>query len=380
MKHYYIVLLLIFFSCQLFDKESKSKEINGCMDSTATNYNPDATIDDGSCDFCGDSSSVVMITYDSGVNWVMKCINKNIEWINDISIVDSNNIWLCTEPGLSKQSIILYTGNEGYTWEEQYNNYSNNCYLNYIKFFDENNGIVFSDGKYEQYIPRTLTTTDGGKTWKESTNSEQIGITVDMWRRVSFVDANTGFFFASYPNVHSKLFKTIDGGNSWYDSNYPDYAHALGFYNEEIGIIIDYPGIYRTIDGCNTWQEVALDTIGWGQDVEFNSNDPSQVWIAYPFVYFSSDTGRTWQIQDSGNIGNYIDSDYIRADDIYVGDNIVWALDPLYFNRKDGILYYSIIGTNEWNHLYVPIPEGFNASGVIDGVGDQVIVIPGRLY
>ena len=42
------------------------------------------------------------------------------------------------------------------------------------------------------------------------------------------------------------------------------------------------------------------------------------------------------------------------------------------------IIYYSQIESNEWNYLYVPIPDGFNASGVIDGVGDQIIVIPGE--
>ena len=376
------IIFILIVSCKLFEKEDpKPVEIYGCMDSTATNYNPEATIDDGSCDFCNDSSAVLLITYDGGITWDAKCINIPIERIVDISIVDSNNIWICTEPGRTQESIIIHTDNGGYTWQEQYNNYENNCFLNYIKMFDENNGVVFGDGKKDEEIPNTLTTNDGGKTWNESTFSDRIGITSDIWRRVSFIDVNTGYFFASLPNVHSMLFKTTDSGNSWFDSNFTDYAMALRFYDENIGLIVDYPGIYRTLDGCNTWEEIPLDSNhGWGQDAEFHPNDPSMIWVAYPNVFFSSDTGRTWEIQEAGDISNYIDSDFIRADDLYVGDNTVWALDPFYFNRTDGILYYSYIGSNNWNHLFVPIPEGFHSSGVIDGVGDQIIVIPGRLH
>jgi hypothetical protein len=41
-------------------------DVEGCMDDTACNYNPDATVDDGSCEYCdlgnvnGDGTSDVM--------------------------------------------------------------------------------------------------------------------------------------------------------------------------------------------------------------------------------------------------------------------------------------------------------------------------------
>lgn len=60
-------ILPFLISCQLFENESKPIDIYGCMDSTATNYNPDATIDDGSCSFCQEGSSFLLISKDGGI-------------------------------------------------------------------------------------------------------------------------------------------------------------------------------------------------------------------------------------------------------------------------------------------------------------------------
>ena len=43
--------LFISFSCE---KEDDSDPVHGCMDETAINYNPDAEIEDGSCQFDDD--------------------------------------------------------------------------------------------------------------------------------------------------------------------------------------------------------------------------------------------------------------------------------------------------------------------------------------
>ncbi len=89
-------LAFTFYSCKLCEEDLKQNEIYGCMDSTATNFNPDATIDDGSCDYCKEGSSFILISYDNGTDWEMKCLKQKGGDIIDISVVDSNNIWLCT--------------------------------------------------------------------------------------------------------------------------------------------------------------------------------------------------------------------------------------------------------------------------------------------
>ena len=83
MKRTFLVLLqvLIIFSCE-DDKDSNTKNNNGgngennggngengtvydCTDPDATNYNPDATVDDGSCEYAA-ANVVVGISFSSG--------------------------------------------------------------------------------------------------------------------------------------------------------------------------------------------------------------------------------------------------------------------------------------------------------------------------
>tara|TARA_B110000444_G_scaffold165999_1_gene155134 strand:- start:457 stop:978 length:522 start_codon:yes stop_codon:yes gene_type:complete len=58
----YIIFLI---SSLLLFSVGCEKEISGCMDTNATNYNPAANTDDGSCDFYG-CTDIDAINYDSG--------------------------------------------------------------------------------------------------------------------------------------------------------------------------------------------------------------------------------------------------------------------------------------------------------------------------
>ena len=53
-KYIFIILVLVFFSCQESKKiDSSFEEVHGCMDSKALNFNVFATIDDQNCDYLG---------------------------------------------------------------------------------------------------------------------------------------------------------------------------------------------------------------------------------------------------------------------------------------------------------------------------------------
>ena len=83
-----ILLIINFSSCKLFEKNPKTEEIFGCTDKLAYNYFPDATQDDGSCDYCTGKpgSSFILISSDGGVTWKRRCFNIPVSTITDISI------------------------------------------------------------------------------------------------------------------------------------------------------------------------------------------------------------------------------------------------------------------------------------------------------
>jgi len=70
---YIIPLLLIFFSC--------NQNINGCLNAHACNYNPDANVDDGSCEY-GELTS----------DWSIQIITSMQPWHILATIFDENNI------------------------------------------------------------------------------------------------------------------------------------------------------------------------------------------------------------------------------------------------------------------------------------------------
>ena len=360
-----VIAMIIFVSCKLCEEETKPIEIYGCMDSTATNYNPDATIDDGSCEYAPTISSFVLITVDGGESWDIKYINKTIGDIVDISIIDSNNIWLCTYPNDFVQNAqILHTFDGGRTWEQQYYFDSPTPTIQitfeYIEMLDINNGIALAND-WNNYVPMFLKTIDGGNNWIKTT-TQAIGISGDIWRRVDFVDVNTGYFYEN----PQKLYKTTNSGITWTETNFDGQTHVLKFYNEDIGIFVYWNKIYRTIDGGESWALVDTTERGWGLDIEFDPNDPSKVWMLSGGLFFSSDTGSTWN--------HCFDCTDIGFDAICYSDSSLWVFNARRYLRKVDIndcSNYTEYQLPEYTHGDLILGYDFDVNG-------DVIVIPGR--
>ncbi len=368
----YVCFLIFGFtsSCKLCEEEPKSVEVYGCTDSLATNYNPEATIDDGSCEYCEKGSAAILITTDGGKNWDIRCSQEKVGSISDISIVDSNNIWLCTYPNDNiANAQILCTANGGRTWAQQ-------CFFEsihptfisfeYIEMFDLYNGIALAND-WNNYVPMFLKTTDGGINW-ERTTTEAIGISGDIWRRVDFVDVNIGYFYESLVNPQ-KLYKTTDSGITWTETNFDGQAQVLKFFNEDIGIVLYHNKIYRTTDGSNSWTTIDTPHIGWGIDIEFAPDDPSKVWITKynnsNDFYFSADTGKTWVTCSApgGLLSNNTSS------------ILAWYGSNLYIiNQSDCQKFETVMLPNEHNGIKIGFEDNF------DSADDNVIVIPGHIY
>ena len=371
-----VMAVLLIVSCKLFDKEDpKPIEVYGCMDSTATNYNPEATIDDGSCDYCKEGSSFILLSTDGGVNWDMRCLKDEIGRVTDISMVDSNNIWLCTYANTNVNilnSQILHTFDGGITWEEQYS-YDNSVLgqisFEYIEMFDINNGIALAnDGNNK--IPVFLKTVDGGTNWVQTT-TDAIGISGDIWRRVDFVDVNTGYFYESIVNPQ-KLYKTTNSGRTWNVTNFTGQAQVLKFYSKDIGIILTYSKAYRTLDGGETWSTIDTTHIGWGIDIEFAPDDPSKVWFLKSAdsglnFYSSPDTGQTWQ-SCFNSIDIYKMMTISNTKVMLISDGLILI------DQSDCQDYESAFLPNELNGIEIGFEHNF------DCADDNTIVIPGLIY
>jgi len=129
----------------------------------------------------------------------------------------------------------------------------------------------------------------------------------DMWRRLDFPDSSTGYFWPSPGGPNTSLLKTTDGGFTWRPTNYIGYVEVLRFFNNRIGLIIQESNlIWRTLDGGNAWELCNSPQLQWGNDIEFDPNNVSRVWMTdHKQLYFSSDTGKNWSlavISDTGAI------------------------------------------------------------------------------
>jgi|GEM_PF-1191842 len=305
------IILLLFAASSIFAQNTWVKRSNGLPDSLL--YPVLSKID--ACDsstailFCHPVgpewfSSAIFLTNDAGMNW------KEIIGPEDVidysitcgSIVDKDHFWFCTGEFAPNAGKIFGTVDGGKTWTKQFDNPDVTNYLNYIKMFDALNGVAMGDPAstgFEDKPAVFLKTTDGGNNWKQMNTSQLRGaVSEDVWRRVDFLNENTGYFCAS-----GQLYKTNDGGAAFNQINFDDQLTVFKFYNQSIGIsfITKTSGnsyTSRTTDGGNTWSIARFPMLkgqGWGNDIEFIEGNPAKVWGAQAGgLFFSDDTGKTW--------------------------------------------------------------------------------------
>jgi photosystem II stability/assembly factor-like uncharacterized protein len=238
----------------------------------------------------------ISVSSDLANSW----INYNTPEIwggTDVTVFDRNNIWFCT--GYGK---IYHSNDGGINWIKQFEDTISLTFFNFIKFFDKNNGIVIGDAITAQSPAVVLKTTDGGNNWISVNLGSLIGeISYDLFYPIDFPSISIGYFFGDRNN---KLYKTIDGGASWQPLTLPagvNKINTIKFYDENMGMFVsyNYPGdnfFYRTSDGGNSWTKLSRVTNRNLHDIEFLPGSFSNVWFTnYDNLYFSSDTGNTWQ-------------------------------------------------------------------------------------
>ncbi len=235
------------------------------------------------------SSSVqrpLYYTSDTGNNW--NKINwpgdtMQIETVIDLCLTGPDTFYIGTETGR-----IFKTTDTGNTWTLQFANDTLTNFINYIEIFDSDNGIAMGDGVSGD-VPVFLKTTNGGVNWN-SVNSQPIGqYSGDIWRRVDFVNPDTGYFYETGINPQ-KLYKTTDGGVTWNETNFNSSASLLKFYDDNFGLITNFSEMYKTIDGGTNWNTIT--NLKNALDIEYISKD--KILAVNDSIYYSTDGGGNW--------------------------------------------------------------------------------------
>jgi len=236
------------------------------------------------------------LTTDGGNNWQARPLPNTLipgDGPIDISIIEEDHIWICT--GYGK---IYSTTDGGFNWQLQFYDTSMAKFMNYIEMFDSLNGMAMGDAPANDKPALFLKTTNGGIDWISQNDSYLIGLwSGDIWRRVDFVDVNTGYFY--FRGAPHKLYKTTNSGEDWAVINDTILCNVLKGYDENIFLCEEanaspFGTIHRTIDGGQTWESQQWNFLDWAFDLEFLPGDPSSVWCVSSSMAFSSDTGRTW--------------------------------------------------------------------------------------
>lgn len=213
----------------------------------------------------------------------------NIDWKatnNRFLILDSNNVDYNTRANLVRvnDSELLFYG---------YNNsYKRSCFY---KLFLNNDYLSLKDMK-----PMI----DG--------NPADI-------KGVSFPTSSIGFLLMIDSEVQNqsgyvtKLFKTLDGGESWNILNIQDAISYVHFITPDSGIVITADSwgcnysIHSSTDGGSNWQMIANDKFNYSNQINMFYFIPNKPRICFALtrdkMFYSTNGGFTWQLHT-----------YIRAD------------------------------------------------------------------
>lgn len=218
-----------------------------------------------------------------------------------LTVNKSYKIWGCRGNG-----DIYYSDDYGNSWIKQYDD-EKDTFLNYIKFFDDLNGVCVGDSPDSATAVLVLKTDDGGKTWKSVNDSMGIGdVSYGTYYPICFPSKDVGFFDIAKAD---QLNKTTDGGKTWTDTNFPDKSvRIMDFYDENIGYTIssdyinqNYVQIYKTEDGGVNWQKKTSLNFNWPMSLEIVPSNHSQIWFTdFDNLYYSGDNGQTSGVVDLG--------------------------------------------------------------------------------
>ncbi|TSJ42396.1 YCF48-related protein [Fluviicola chungangensis] len=227
----------------------------------------------------------ILKTTNGGQTWDTIFFNFN-GGIYKAQFVDENTIVAVGEDYGAGN--IFVSHDSGLTWAAPQD--ASGLWLTDVFFTSNQNGhLVGQNGIY-------MTTTDGGLTWQNSTQFQNL---MQPYPSVYFISETTGFVNASY----GQCFRTTDGGATWTDLTVNGNRNfsSMYFVDAQHGWAASsvLTEIKRTSDAGLTWSSVYTGS-GWGlTDVVFTSAAEGWSCGIRGTVLHTVDNGSTWSLIES---------------------------------------------------------------------------------
>ena len=280
--------------------------------------------------YIGVNNGGVWKTDDYGHTWKPIFDDQPTGSVGDVAVALSNPKVLYVASGEGIQRPDLSVGNgiyksidEGKTWINT--GLGNAQQIGGLAIDPSNENIVFAAALGHPYGPNTergvYRTQNGGKSWErvlyKDENTGAIQVTIDPKNpKIVYADmwaARQGpWENAAWQGKESGLYKSIDGGNTWQKltKGLPTVEQGLGRIGfciapsntNRLYATVDAPeegGVFRSEDGGESWSRVSQDQRIWGRGSDFaevrvHPNNPDIVFSADVDTWRSEDGGKTW--------------------------------------------------------------------------------------
>jgi|GEM_PF-6560754 len=289
------------------------------------------------------AKGLILLTTDGGAHWTQ--ISDDNPGFSGIYFSSPSVGYAAALNGLSILNVYKTT-DAGDNWNVAYVDSSfspSNAFLNSVFFIDDMTGFIAGS--------KFIKTTDGGTTW----NNVTTGVTSNaIFQDVYFVNNNLGFAVYRDPFTGDGAIKTTDGGTKWTPVNINNDKYNkqyVYFADENLGFISGTSTLYRTTDGGDNW-----DTLAVGYNTQ---NLNSKVTFTNSTTGFFGKKGQVFKTVDKGDTWTDapIDSHSVPQEIQFVSDKVgylVCTSDT--FGVPVHVLFKTTDGGNSWSDLTTKLP------------------------
>lgn len=255
------------------------------------------------------------------------------------------------------EGIVLKTYDKGNTWEqlhviERTSKYLQQVRLYDVKFVDSNTGFILGE-------ETLLRTDDAGLHWRPlQLNNKPVS------GKLKLVALSSEVLFITMEN---SIFKSIDGGHTWFKTAYNGYHNILEFYfyDDNFGFASDdFESYTITRDGGLNWTNYKLEIpeLGYNEDI-------TSVFFSSPNMGFAATNGgKVLKSTDGGLSWELVNSEYRGAvNEIYfIDNNNGYMIGGSAYETSDGGFTWNIVSLSTCSDMN---DIAFNDLGDLIAVG-----------